>query len=132
MVLSDHGFASVYPPADTPVGGGAVQRMSYWHDPTGVLLLYGMGVRQGERGPEASVYDICPTVLALLGIPPAGDMPGRVLTGNLEPVLAESLEKGPLSQTVPTYGREKPGGEELTPELSETELERLRAIGYLQ
>lgn len=132
MVLSDHGFASVYPPADIPVGGGAVQRMSYWHDPTGVLLLYGRGIRQGERGPEASVYDICPTVLALLGIPPAQDMPGRVLTGNLEPVLAESLEKGPLSQTVPTYGREKPGGEELTPELSETELERLRAIGYLQ
>jgi len=132
IVLSDHGFASVYPPADIPVGGGAVQRMSYWHDPTGVLILYGMGVRQGERGPEASVYDVCPTFLALLGLSPAGDMPGRALTGNLEPALAESLENGPLSNIVPTYGREKIGGPELSPELSETELERLRAIGYLQ
>ncbi|MCX7020753.1 MAG: alkaline phosphatase family protein [bacterium] len=132
IVLSDHGFASAYPPEDVPVGGGAVGRMSYWHDPTGVLILYGEGVRQGEKGPEASVYDVCPTVLALLGIPPAGDMPGRTLTGALEPVLAASLERGPLSHIVPTYGREKPTGADLTPDLSETELERLRAIGYLQ
>jgi hypothetical protein len=133
LILSDHGFASVHPPADIPVGGGAVARMSYWHDATGALILYGPGVRQGERGPEASVYDICPTVLTLLGIPPAEDMPGRALTEALEPVVAASAERGPLARTVPSYGREKPrGAPELSAELSTTELERLRAIGYLQ
>lgn len=133
IVLSDHGFASVYPPADTPVGGGDVQRMSYWHDATGVLVMYGAGIKQGETGVEASIYDICPTVLALLGVPPAEDMPGRVLTDALEPVVAELLKEGPLSQLVPSYGREKPrSAPELTGELSKTELERLRAIGYLQ
>ncbi|MCK4593646.1 alkaline phosphatase family protein, partial [bacterium] len=115
IVLSDHGFASLYPPADTPVGGGEVQRMSYWHDATGVLIMYGRGIKQGETGAEAGVYDICPTILALLGIPPAEDMPGRVLTEALEPIVVALLEDGPLMQTVPSYGREKPRG---APELT--------------
>ena len=133
LIISDHGFASVYPPADIPVGGGKEQRMSYWHDATGVLLMYGEGIRRGEKGAEASVYDVCPTVLSLLDVPPAADMPGKVLTEALEPILADALRDGPLSRTVSTYGRERPrGAPELSAELTENELERLRAIGYLQ
>lgn len=133
IVLSDHGFASVHPPKIIPIGGGVEERMAYWHDATGMLLLYGDGVRRGEFGPRASVYDICPTVLALLGLPPAGEMPGEVLLRALEPSLVHRLEAGPLAETIDSYGRTEAGsGPELAGELAEIDLERLRALGYLQ
>jgi predicted AlkP superfamily phosphohydrolase/phosphomutase len=134
LVLSDHGFAAVHPPEPTPVGGGAVEVMSYWHDATGMLLLYGDGVRRGEAGPRADVYDICPTVLALLGLPPAAEMPGEVLTRALEPSLVADLEAGPLAATIDSYGRFGEAGQrpELSQALAEIDLERLRALGYLQ
>lgn len=85
MVVSDHGFRS----------GGARLRgaagmddadAARWHLPDGVLVIHGPGVRPGVRLAGARVFDVAPTVLAVLGCPAASDMRGRVL--------AEAFEAG--------------------------------------
>jgi predicted AlkP superfamily phosphohydrolase/phosphomutase len=55
----------------------------------GVLLLAGGGIRPGTRPARASVLDVAPTLLYLLGLPVARDMEGRVLTEILDPGFAE-------------------------------------------
>ena len=54
------------------------------HDPRGVLLLYGAGVRRGGRVEECDNLDLAPTLLALLGLPKAEGMTGRVLAEAFE------------------------------------------------
>ena len=45
-----------------------------------MIHLLGKDVRPGERVQAASIYDLAPTLLHILGIPAGRDMPGRVLT----------------------------------------------------
>jgi hypothetical protein len=52
--------------------------------PDGVVLALGDGVRPGAVVRGASVLDITPTVLYLMGLPVARDMEGRVLTEMLD------------------------------------------------
>ncbi len=77
VVVSDHGFATG---ADRPkdVVPYTTGQPAEWHRPWGIWIVHGPGVRPGAAGP-ASVYDVAPTVLALAGLPLAGDMPGRLL-----------------------------------------------------
>jgi hypothetical protein len=70
--------------------------------------------------------DMAPTMLALLGVPAARDMKGRVL----DEVLA--LQPPPR---VATYekGGERPGTEKaLTSPVEEEAQEQLRGLGYIQ
>ncbi|HET9480188.1 MAG TPA: alkaline phosphatase family protein, partial [Candidatus Polarisedimenticolia bacterium] len=48
-------------------------------DSAGVLLAYGGRVRRSPAGRRADRLDIAPTLLALAGLPPARDLPGRAL-----------------------------------------------------
>lgn len=54
------------------------------HDPRGMLILYGAGVRRGGRVAECDNLDLAPTLLALLGLPAAEGMTGRVLAEAFE------------------------------------------------
>jgi hypothetical protein len=49
-----------------------------------VLLALGDGVRPGAVVMGASVLDVTPTILYLMGLPVARDMEGRVLTEILD------------------------------------------------
>jgi predicted AlkP superfamily phosphohydrolase/phosphomutase len=49
------------------------------HRPTGVFMVRAPGVRAGQ-GCQGSLRDAAPTILHLLGIPPAAHMTGRVLS----------------------------------------------------
>ncbi len=49
------------------------------HDPEGVLLFYGPGVRAGSRLGACDNLDIAPTLLTLLGLPVPPELRGRVL-----------------------------------------------------
>jgi len=49
------------------------------HDPRGVMLLYGPGIRRGEHISDCNNLDIAPTLLTLLGLPVHHEMGGRVL-----------------------------------------------------
>jgi hypothetical protein len=49
------------------------------HDPRGVLLVYGPGVRAGARLGECNNLDIAPTLLTTLGLGVPVGLTGRVL-----------------------------------------------------
>jgi predicted AlkP superfamily phosphohydrolase/phosphomutase len=90
LLVSGHGMRPVPPwrrvlgaisEADPPSGehaGGS----------SGFLLAVGAGVRAGARLQEASVLDVAPTLLYLMGLPVARDMEGRALTELLRPEVA--------------------------------------------
>lgn len=48
------------------------------HRNPGVFIAYGQHVAASRGGHQMSIYDITPTVLTLLGLPPSTEMPGHV------------------------------------------------------
>jgi predicted AlkP superfamily phosphohydrolase/phosphomutase len=52
--------------------------------PDGVILAVGDGIRPGATLRTASVLDLAPTILYLMGLPVARDMEGRILTEMLQ------------------------------------------------
>ena len=90
VVVSGHGLAPT-PLWRRLVGvltGTAVGTATHDGAPNGVLLVVGEGIRPGATPARASVLDVAPTLLYLLGLPVARDMEGRVLTEILEPAFA--------------------------------------------
>ena len=85
VLLSDHGFHSDrHRPvlADLPPER-RMEREASWHRPTGVLVMSGPGVVAGQAPITASVLDIAPTSLTLLGLPVGADFDGRALSESL-------------------------------------------------
>jgi hypothetical protein len=86
------------------------------HDQDGVWLVAGPGIEAGRAEPM-SLFDVAPTVLALLGIPAAADMPGTVRFGIELP-------------RVPTYASlVSPRSEGAPVPVNEN---ALRALGYVE
>jgi predicted AlkP superfamily phosphohydrolase/phosphomutase len=120
FVLSDHGF------------GPRLERDSHWelsggHRPEGVLAVLGPGVRRGAAVEGAGLLDVTPTLLHALGLPVAGDMPGRTLVQIFEqprePERVATYERGDAPR--PAAGAQ--------PGLADEEIkESLRALGYLE
>ncbi len=76
ILMSDHGYYNNHLRPDPRSGkAGPVD----WHRPFGIFAGQGPGFNAGTRVYGASILDIAPTVLQLLGLPAAYDMPGRVL-----------------------------------------------------
>ena len=76
----------------------------------------------------ATVYDITPSVLVLLGLPPADDMPGQVLWSAFD----ESLTRDQFTATIPTYGSQVPVEDTGQGTVVDEEIkERLRSLGYI-
>lgn len=83
VLLSDHGFHSDHlRPAVPPAMDDEHAAMdATWHRPLGVLAMAGPGIQRGDGLVHgATLLDICPTALALLGVPIGADMDGRVLS----------------------------------------------------
>jgi tetratricopeptide (TPR) repeat protein len=77
ILCSDHGFHCDHlRPVETPSepAGPAV-----WHREYGIVVMAGPGIKQGERIHGASLLDITPTALALMGQPIGNDMDGKPL-----------------------------------------------------
>jgi len=98
------------------------------HDMEGILVAAGPGIRSGAIVEGASVLDVAPTLLGLLGLPLAEDMDGRFLWEAFD----EDFQDGFSIRSVPTY--------ETTPwehrqafetEGDSREMNVLRQIGYL-
>ena len=81
------------------LSGTDVAAASHAAAPPGLLLAYGDGIRPGAVLAGASILDVAPTLLYLLGLPVARDMQGRVLTEMLEPGYAR---EHPLT-FIPSY-----------------------------
>jgi arylsulfatase A-like enzyme len=113
VVVSDHGF-------------------DFWgceHDnsPAGVLIVRGPAIQSGVFD-NASLYDVAPTLLHVLGLPVADDMEGAPL-----PIARSGGELDREPTRVASHGRpsrplaaERPNAESL-----EKHEEYLRALGYV-
>lgn len=76
MVVSAHGFRwGKERPRRIPNGAAALSD----HRNPGVFIAYGNHVARGEGSHVATLYDLAPTVLAILGLPKAIEMPGNVI-----------------------------------------------------
>lgn len=98
----------------TPAGDEPPLAGTHANAPDGVILAYGDGVRAGAVTSAASVLDVTPTVLYLMGLPVARDMEGRALTEALD---ADFTRAHPLTfipsyeslAVTPVVGRSDPG-----------------------
>lgn len=127
ILMSDHGYYNDQSRPDPREGkSGPVE----WHRPFGILAGCGPGFRAGSRLYGASISDITPTVLQLLGLPAGHDMPGRVL--------AEVLAETDTIQRVESW--EEIGGEAgMHPDdrrvdtvAAQEALKQLVALGYIE
>ena len=125
IIASDHGFGGT---GNLPWSGGH-GRITPGAPiaPDGLFVMSGPGVRAMPERARVHVLDIAPTLLALLGVPAGGDMPGRVLE--------ELLDGGPAPGRISTWetvGVPHRTGEPVDPAGDAGRIERLRALGYIQ
>jgi predicted AlkP superfamily phosphohydrolase/phosphomutase/Tfp pilus assembly protein PilF len=74
ILVSAHGFRwGKDRPRTQPIGRAALSD----HRNPGVFIAYGNHVAPSRAGHSISLYDIVPTVLALLGLPQSTEMPGQ-------------------------------------------------------
>ena len=124
ILVSDHGWG--FRPGE-PFG--------HDHAPDGVFIAWGNGVLPGATFTvKPTVFDITPTVLALMGLPPGRDMEGRVLSEMLTADVAAQV----ADRRVDTYGPYRPpvlaevAGGAKRPAQDAVAIERLRALGYVE
>jgi arylsulfatase A-like enzyme len=129
LVVSDHGFGGT---GNLPWSGGH-GRLTPGAPiaPRGVLVMSGPGIAEGPVELErAHVLDVAPTILHLMGLPPARDLVGRPLVAALAEGSPPPL---PPVDTYEEIGLIRPLGPPPVDPLGDAErLERLRALGYIQ
>src|SRR3989442_8276243 len=132
MVVSDHGFKTGSDrPAD--VLPFTTQQPVEWHRPHGIFILSRPGPPRARLASRATLFDIAPTLLYLLGLPASEEMPGRVLLEAIDPSFASSHPP----RAIPSYERigaargtavaSGPGVSEAEEEL----LAHLRSLAYV-
>jgi predicted AlkP superfamily phosphohydrolase/phosphomutase len=96
------------------------------HDPTGILVATGPGIKRGARIENAALIDMAATVLYLSGVPIPDDMDGKVL---------DLFADGRLMTKRPAYEKDAVAvaqPEQVYSEEEEEKLEeQLRSLGYL-
>ncbi|QDT74399.1 alkaline phosphatase family protein [Lacipirellula limnantheis] len=126
ILMSDHGYYNDHLRPDPREGkSGPVD----WHRPFGILAAQGPGIRSGSRLYGASILDVTPTVLHLLGLPAALDMPGRVLAE----VMANHAPRERIESWEEIDGDcgMHPADLRIDPLENQAVLDRLAALGYV-
>jgi tetratricopeptide (TPR) repeat protein len=128
IVVSDDGFHSdhllrIKPPKEP--AGPARQHRSY-----GIIVANGEGIRKDELIFGASLLDVTPTILTLLGLPVGEDMDGKALVQifdtEIRPQYISSWEELPGAD-----GRH-PDDLYIDPMAEQQALEQLIALGYVE
>jgi tetratricopeptide (TPR) repeat protein len=125
LLVSDHGFKwSEGRPRG--LSGTEGPTAALWHEADAAFVVSGRGVRAlGRMREQASIYDVAPTIAALLGLPPDQSWKGEVLPGcppsALEPI--DYLSLVPPESYRPDTGDAAP----VDPEF----ISKLRSLGYL-
>lgn len=102
-------------------------KISGVHDAEGIFIAAGPGIRKDSTPENPTIYDMTPTVLALMGYPVASDMDGRVLTEIMDD---DFLRKNPLS-SIESYD-DGASGESVSEDLDYDKIKtRLEGLGYL-
>jgi len=126
MVISDHGFKS----GDARLknrpeiwAGNAAK----WHRPDGIVAFLGAGVKPGASIAGASIRDVTPTILALMGLPHAADMAGQALRSAFDDATLATFS----TEIVATLDRKRAPDETAASGASEETMKKLEALGYL-
>lgn len=120
IVVSDHGHG---PSGKLPWSG------QHEDAPDGIIILSGKAIKSGLVFDEASVCDVTPSVLALMGLPVASDFDGRVLS---EVISSQFLDQYPI-KTIETYEAEGIGEQiAIESDFDEEVINRLRDLGYVE
>ena len=125
ILVSDHGFKWG---RERPRGlsGTAGPTAPLWHAEDAVFVIAGPGVeRRGRVETRASVFDIAPTIAALLGIPPGPSWRTSVLPGS-PPATVEPVEWATLVPPA-SYRLGGGGAAPADPEF----IAKLKALGYI-
>ena len=126
IVMSDHGYWNDHRrPDPRPGKAGPVD----WHRPYGMLAAAGPGIRSGGTLHGASIMDLTPTALALLGLPAAADMPGRVLVEALDGIA--ELPRVTSWESVPGECGMHSADVRVDPEEARAALRQLVDLGYI-
>jgi predicted AlkP superfamily phosphohydrolase/phosphomutase/tetratricopeptide (TPR) repeat protein len=127
VLVSDHGYASDHRrPDPRPGKAGPVD----WHRPYGVFAAAGPGIRPGGRVFGGGLLDIAPTLLALLGLAAAADMPGRVLAEVLDAI--EPPPRIPSWEAIPGDCGMRPDVSGRAAADERAAIEQLVALGYVE
>ncbi|MFH2053610.1 MAG: alkaline phosphatase family protein [bacterium] len=125
VVLSDHGF---YGPRQSGEKGTAE------HSEWGVFLVRSPLYQAGVKFGHLELLDICPTMLALVGLPAGKDMPGKILAEAATSEGAEriaDLERNRVDSYLPLRPAAGPEGER-DPQVDEEIRRQLRSLGYIK
>jgi predicted AlkP superfamily phosphohydrolase/phosphomutase len=125
LVNSDHGFKWG---EDRPCERSSIDNATaaYWHRMNGVFAAYGARVKPSATRGEASVFDLAPTVSALLGLPVDRRQPGATLTS------AFSIAGKPAKKDVFSgIDVRRVEAAALSEKQASEYAQRLRSLGYL-
>ncbi len=130
LKLFDHGFISTLRKQpilwDRPEVAGT-------HQPEGIFMAYGPGIKRGVRLELQSISDITPTLLHSLGMEIPSNLEGKVMASAFA---SDYMEKYPVRFGEPTIQPDSYALQDQKPELSEDEqesiMDQLRALGYVE
>jgi predicted AlkP superfamily phosphohydrolase/phosphomutase len=124
VILSDHGF---YGPRKSSEKGAAE------HSEWGIFLVRSSMYEADQSFKHLELLDICPTFLALMGLPPAKDMPGFILDQGLTEEGRKrviGMEDHRVETYLPLRPAAGPEGE-LDEGVNEEIRKQLRSLGYI-
>ena len=90
------------------------------HDVKGILLARGPGIGKGERIDPVPLLNLTPTILSILGVPAAADMPGQAVFGESLPRVATWESLAPIGKGGAATGE------------ADVNEDQLRALGYIE
>lgn len=129
VLISDHGFGGVFD------GQGGRRPGAKAHRPEGVFAVRSPIHEAGARFGNTPIMDVCPTILALIGLPASEEMPGAVIRDGLDGTglrWVEHLESRRVESyqaLAPVYSDSLGVGEDS--ELDEAVIQQLRSLGYI-
>ncbi len=126
MIVSDHGFRT----GDERLKEDefSVETADASHMTDGIVVLHGPGIKPASRLGRATIYDVTPTALHLLGLPVASDMRGRALT---EALLDADTRPVQTVATFETGAWDRGDDIVADPEAGVRMEEMLRSLGYI-
>lgn len=128
MILSDHGFRSDHTRMVKVPKGPATPALE--HRPYGIVALRGPGIKKGEKIFGASLMDVTPTLLHIMGLPVGSDMAGNVLK--------QAFENAEEVKYIPSWEERKGDAAMLSnnatsdPEAEQQAMEQLIELGYVE
>jgi tetratricopeptide (TPR) repeat protein len=94
ILVSDHGFHSDHLRPLSAVANEAEEAVA-WHRQHGILAMAGPGILADERIYGATLLDVAPTVLTILGLPVGADMDGKTL--------AQAFSQSVVPESIPSW-----------------------------